>query len=75
MTDKEKKLFEKIPQKYRKHITNVKIELSDDHNIRGQRLYNYTLIYDNGDEVTFQNQGYMLYMLKEYSANGYYIGS
>lgn len=73
MTDKESKLLHRIPKKYRKHIVDLSISETSYYNDRGQILYDYTLTYDNGTEVTFKNQAYMFFMLKEYSVDGYYI--
>ena len=73
MTEKEMKLLNRIPKKYRKHIVSLSIKESGDYNDRGQRLNDYTLLWDNDEEHTFQNQEYMLFMLKEYDVNGYYV--
>lgn len=68
-------ILNRIPKKYKNHIEDVEVSLSDDFNNRGQQLRNYTVIYDNGDEITFQNLEYMLKALKENTdENGYYIG-
>lgn len=73
MTDREIKILNRIPKKYREHITNLSISETNNYNNRGQMLYDYTITYDNGTEVIFDNQKYMLFMLKEYSVNGYYV--
>ena len=66
--------FSKIPKKYRQHIVSVEVEDSDDYNSRGQRLKNYTAIWDNGDEHTFQNLDQMIWSIKENtSKDGYYV--
>ena len=70
----ENSILSKIPKRYRTHIEDVEVSLSDDFNNRGQQLRNYTVIYDNGDEFTFQNLEYMLKSLKEnIDEEGYYI--
>ena len=73
MTDKEKKVLNRIPKKYRGHIVNLTIEETENYNDRGQKFFNYTITYDNNTEFTFDNQAYMIFMLKEYSVDGYYI--
>ena len=73
MRAKENKLFNAIPKKYRSHIDRIKIEKSGCYNDRGQELNDYTLFYDNGTEVTFQSINQMLFMLREYSIDGYYV--
>ena len=72
MTEKEKRIFSRIPKKYRKHIINLAISKSDDHNFQGRELLNYTVTYDNGDEHVYQKQSCMLWHIKEYTnAEGY----
>lgn len=66
--------LKRIPKKYREHIVSVDVEDSDDYNDRGQRLKNYTVTWDNGDEHTFQNLDYMLQAIKENTVDGYYLG-
>lgn len=73
MADREIKVLNRIPKKYRKHIVKLEIEETDYYNDNGRKLLNYIITYDNGIEVTFDNQSHMIYMLKEYSVNGYYI--
>ena len=60
------------PKKYREHIISLTISESDDYNDRGQRLNDYTVVWDNDDEHTFQNIEYMLCAIKENTVNGYY---
>lgn len=67
--------LKRIPKKYREHIVNVDVEDSDDYNDRGQRLKNYIVTWDNGDEHTFQNLEFMLQAIKENTVDGYYVGS
>lgn len=62
-----------IPKKYREHITSITAEKSNDYNEKGQQLINYTVIWDNGEEHTFQNQKYMITAIKENTVNGYYV--
>ena len=73
MNEREMKVLKRIPKKYRKHIVSLKIEKTDYYNDRGQQIYYYTITYDNDQEVTFDNQAYMLFMLKEYDVDGYYV--
>ena len=72
MTNKEMNTLKRIPKKYREHIISLTISESDDYNDRGQRLNDYTVVWDNDDEHTFQNIEYMLYAIKENTVNGYY---
>ena len=72
MTEKEIKLLNRIPKKYRVHIATLKISKSGYYNERGRELYYYTLTWDNGDHHTFDNQEYMFFMLREYTLDGYY---
>lgn len=72
MTEQELKVLKRIPKKYRKHIVELEITESLYFDDRGHKIYNYTLTYDNDMKYTFDNQSYMLYMLKEYDVNGYY---
>lgn len=63
-----------IPKRYRKHIISVDVEYSEDYNDRGQRLRNYTVTWDNGDEHTFQNVEYMIQSIKENTNDeGYFV--
>ena len=71
MTEHELKVLKRIPKKYREHIVSLTIEKSGDYNERGQELNNYIILYDNDLEVTFQNQNYMIWHLKEYTNDGY----
>ncbi len=73
MTDREEKVLKRIPKKYRKHIISLTITTTNNFSNRGQMLYDYILTYDNGTEFNFDNQAHMLFMLKEYSINGYYV--
>lgn len=54
MTEKEMKLLNRIPKKYRKHIVSLTLKESGDFNDRGQMLNDYTLIWDNDEEHTFK---------------------
>ena len=72
MTNKEMNTLKRIPKKYREHIISLTISESEDYNDRGQRLNDYTVVWDNDDEHTFQNIEYMLYAIKENTVNGYY---
>lgn len=63
----------RIPKKYREHIESIEVSDADDYNSRGQRLKNYTVVWDNGDEHTFQNVEYMLRAIRENTIDGYYI--
>lgn len=74
MTDREMKTLKKIPKLYREHITELNISKSGDFNERGQELNNYTVTWDNGDEHTFQNIDMMIYLIKENTVDGYYLG-
>ena len=74
MTTKEMNTLKRIPKKYREHIVSLTISESDDYNDRGQRLNDYTVVWDNDDEHTFQNIEYMLYAIKENTVDGYYVG-
>lgn len=75
MTSTEINILKRIPRKSRKHIVNLTITESNDYNERGRRLNNYTVTWDNGDEHTFQNIEWMLYMIKEYTwDDGYFSG-
>ena len=71
MKENEMRILKRIPKKYREHIVNLSISKSGYFNDRGQELNNYTLIWDNGDEHTFDNQSYMIWYIKEYTENGY----
>lgn len=74
MTEKELKLLKKIPKRYRKHIISLTISKSGEYNKRGQEIHNYRLIYDNEDEHIFENQEYMIWLLKEYTNDdGYFV--
>lgn len=73
MTEKEMYVLKRIPKKYRKHIVKLTITRSGDYNSRGRELNNYTITYDNGDWHRFQNQNYMLWCLREYDEDGYYV--
>lgn len=66
--------LKRIPKKYREHIVNIDIEDSDDYNDRGQRLKNYIVTWDNGDEHIFQNLEFMIQAIKENTVDGYYLG-
>ena len=46
MTEREKKILNRIPKKYRKHIVELKVSETEDYNDNGRMLYNYTLIFD-----------------------------
>lgn len=72
MTEREIKVLNRIPKKYRGHIVSLSITESGCYNDRGQMLDDYTVTWDNNDEHTFNSQAHMLFMLKEYSVNGYY---
>lgn len=63
----------RIPKKYKEHIELIEVTDSDDYNDRGQRLKNYTVTWDNGDEQTFQNLEYMIWAIKENTVDGYYV--
>ena len=63
----------RIPKKYREHIQSIEVTDSDDYNDRGQRLKNYTVTWDNGDEHTFQNLEYMIQSIKENTVDGYFV--
>ena len=73
MTEREINILRRIPLKYRKHIVDLTISESGCYNDRGRELLDYTITWDNGDEHTFQNIDTMLYMLKEYNVDGYYV--
>lgn len=73
MTEKEVKVLNRIPKKYRNHIVSLHIEQSGCYNDRGQMLNDYTLMWDNNEEHTFNSQEHMLFMLREYNINGYYV--
>lgn len=73
MTSREQKTLNRIPKKYREHIVSLTISKSGDFNDRGQELWDYTVEWDNGDVHTFQSIEYMLYLIKECTAeDGYY---
>ena len=73
MTKKEIEVLRRIPKRFKKHIINLTIRESGDYNSKGRERNNYTVTYDNGDKHTFQNQNYMIWMLKEYTDDsGYY---
>ena len=71
MTEHELTIFNRIPKKYRQHITEVQIAKSGNYNDRGVELTDYTLVYDNGDIHTFNNLNFMLWKLREYTYRGY----
>lgn len=73
MTTKEINILNRIPKRYREHIVELTITKSGCFNDIGQELNNYTLTYDNGEEVTFENINYMIWALKEYTVEGYYM--
>ena len=73
MTEKERRILNRIPKKYRKHIINLAISKSGDYNFQGRELLNYTVTYDNGDEHVYQKQSYMLWHIKEYTNDEGYI--
>lgn len=59
-------IWNRIPKKYRDHILTFDIELSNDYNNRGQRLYNYLVEFDCDPEPhVFQNQDYMIEWMKD----------
>ena len=74
MTNKEMNILKRIPKKYREHIVSLTISESDDYNDRGQRLNDYTVVWDNDDEHVFQNIEFMLWAVKENTVDGYYVG-
>lgn len=74
MTQKEINLLKRIPKKYREHIVSLSISKSNDYNDRGQQLNNYTVVYDNEEEHTFQNIYMMIELIKYYTTDdGYYV--
>lgn len=73
MTDREIKILNRIPKKYREHIVNLKISKSGCFNEKGQELNDYTVTWDNDDKYTFQNIEMMIYLIKENTINGYYV--
>ncbi len=73
MTEREIKVLTRIPKKYKKHIVSLHIEESGNYNDRGQMLNDYTLMWDNNEEHTFNSQEHMLFALREYDINGYYV--
>lgn len=73
MTEREAKLLNRIPKKYRKHIVSLSIKESGYYNNRGQRLNDYTLMWDNDEVHTFNSQEYMFFALRKYDINGYYV--
>lgn len=73
MTEKETNVLNRVPKIYRKHIVCLEINKSGCFDSRGKELNNYCVTWDNGDVHTFQNIKMMLYMIKEYSINGYYV--
>lgn len=75
MTQKEINTLKRIPKAYRQHIVELTISKSGDFNDRGQQLNDYTVVWDNDDEHTFQNIEMMIYLIKEYSIDGYYVGA
>lgn len=46
MTEREIKVFNRIPKKYRQHIVSLSIKESGDFNERGRMLNDYTLLWD-----------------------------
>lgn len=75
MTEREMNTLKRIPKVYRQHIVDLTISKSGCFNDRGQELNNYTVTWDNGNEHTFQNIETMIYLIKEYSIDGYYISA
>lgn len=73
MTEKERRILNRIPKKYRNHIINLVISKSGDCNVQGRELLNYTVTYDNGDEHVYQNQYYMFWHIREYTNAEEYI--
>ena len=71
MTPRELKTLRRIPKKYREHIVDIGISLTDNYNERGQRLFEYKVTWDNGDIHYFENQDFMIWKIKEYSVDGY----
>ncbi len=71
MTDREIKVLNRIPKKYRGHIVNLSISETNGFDSKGR--WDYTITYDNDEQFIFGNQSYMFYMLKEYSVGGYYV--
>ena len=73
MTNQETKVLNRIPKKYRQHIVSLIIRKSGYYNDRGQELNNYIVTWDNGNECTFDNQAHMIFMIREYNIDGYYV--
>lgn len=73
MTTKEINTLKRIPKAYREHIVSLSISKSGCFNEKGKELNDYTVIWDNDDEHTFQNIEMMIYLIKENTVNGYYV--
>ena len=74
MTERELKIFNRIPKRVKRHVVNLSMEKSGNYNDRGQELYRYTVTWDNGEEHEFENQKMMLWLLNYYADDdGYYV--